>query len=69
MIATDIKSFFYIISMKKQTLAVSCDEFPYSYIVETCHQSTESVFNCLLHFFITMHACASQKQLQVCVNK
>ena len=69
MITTDIKSFFYKIPMKIQAFAVSCDEFLYACIIEICHQSIESVFSCLLHFFIATHVCGSQKLLQVCENK
>jgi hypothetical protein len=43
-ITTDLKSFFYIISMKIQAL-VSCDEFLYACNVEICRQSIEPVFN------------------------
>jgi hypothetical protein len=46
--------------MKIQAL-VLCDEFLYAYIVEICRQSTEPVFNRLLHFFIITHARTAQK--------
>jgi hypothetical protein len=52
--------------MKIQALVVSCDEFQYACIIKICCQSTEPVFNCLLHFFIATHVCAAQKPLQVC---
>jgi hypothetical protein len=46
--------------------ALSCDEFLYACIVESCRQSTELVFNRLLHFFIATDARAAQNLLQVC---
>jgi hypothetical protein len=52
--------------MKIQALVLSCDEFLYACIVEICRQSIELVFNHLRHFFITTHAHAAQKLLQVC---
>jgi hypothetical protein len=52
--------------MKIQELVVSCDEFLYACIVEICHQSTEAVFNHLLHFFIITHLYAAQKLHQMC---
>jgi hypothetical protein len=59
-ITTDLKSFFYIIPMKIQTLVVSCDEFVYACIIEICCQSSELVFN-RLHIFIATHARAAPK--------
>jgi hypothetical protein len=55
-ITTDLKSFFYITPMKMQAPVISYDEFLYACIVEICCQSTEPVFNRLLHFFIATNA-------------
>jgi hypothetical protein len=52
--------------MKIQALVISCEEFLYACIVEIYRQSIDPVFNHLLHFFITAHSHATQKQLQVC---
>jgi hypothetical protein len=56
---------FYIIPMKVQAFVISCDVFLYVCIVEICRQSTEPVFNRLLHFFIVNHARAAQELFQV----
>jgi hypothetical protein len=58
-ITADIKSFFYVIPMKVQSLVISCNKFLYGCIVQICRQSTEPVFNCLLYVFIATHACAT----------
>lgn len=44
--------------MTIQTL-VLCNEFMYACIIAVCCLSTEPVFDHILHFFITMHACAA----------
>jgi hypothetical protein len=63
-ITADLKSFFYVIPMKIQSLVISCDEFLYACIVEICCHSIESVFNHLLHFLIAVRA--TQNLLEVC---
>jgi hypothetical protein len=52
--------------MKIQARVLSCDEFLYACTVEICRQSTKSVFNRLIHFFIVTNALAAQKLLQAC---
>jgi hypothetical protein len=63
-VITNLKSFFCIFPTKIQAL-VSCDEFLYACIVEICRQSTEPVFDRLLHVCIATRARAVQKLLKV----
>jgi hypothetical protein len=62
-ITRDLRSFFYIISMKIQALVVSCDKFLCACIIEVCHQSIEavSVFTSALLPMTVMQKTASSK--------
>jgi hypothetical protein len=51
--------------MKIQEIVISCDEFLYACIIEICFQSTEAVFDRLLHSVNVTHICAAQKLHEV----